>query len=217
MKVLRVMVIGVIAFVPLRLNPVETCLAEEKASLAENFKIGQMVELAAAARLPAIQKELQLSADQIGKVGLIENLMKERFEKYAQGWDQPHEESRVCYLNLVEEMHQIWSLTSTALSAGQIERLKQLARQHATRDPRCAFSLIAPELKKELVITDDQAKALREKSAAMAERLNAREAELKLELEKLRVKMRAELVHSLDPTQREVVKRLWGELVPIPQ
>jgi hypothetical protein len=217
MKAIRAAVLGALAFFALGLISVEPGLAEEKEAPAKTLNIGEMLELAAAARLPAIQKELQLSADQIGKVGVIENLLKERFERYAQGWDRPSEDSRARYLNLVEDMQQIWSLTFTALLPGQVARLKQLASQHATRNPRAAFGLLSPEMKKELVITEEQSKALRERTVAMTEQLSAREAELKLELEKLRVAMRAELVDSLDPMQKEAVKKLWGELVPIPQ
>ena len=178
-----------------------------------------LIELAPFVRLPAIRRELKVNQVQVFDLEFIEQEAKQRFEKFRRERNPlaTPEESRDRFLQYRADETLFRHFADAVLTPDQLNRLKQLASQHVTREPRDCFGVLGREMKEELHITDEQAKALREKSAAVAEQLQLREAELKLELEKLRTKLRAEVVESLDLEQRARLKELWGDLLPIPQ
>jgi DNA anti-recombination protein RmuC len=193
--------------------------ADEKGNPSVISNPHRGLELDQFVHLSAVRNDIQLTEEQVGKINAIAELIRNRLKRYE--FEQTMRDAEVdgiaLYQGLRHDLDLFHALAEAALSPEQLARLKQLASQHLTRNPRGAFGLLSPAMKKELNITDDQARALHEKSGAMAEQLRQREEELKLELEKLRTKMRAELVESLNPQQKESVKRLWGPLVPIPQ
>jgi len=198
----------------------ESCaVAEENERPSPVTNPHYLIELAPFVRLPAIRRELRVNDVQVFDLAFIEQEAKQRFEKFKEQYIPlaTPQERRDRFLQYRADETLFRQFADAVLIPDQLNRLKQLASQYVTRDPGDGFGILGREMKKELGITDEQAKALREKSTAVAEQLQLREAELKLELEKLRAKLRAELVESLDPAQRESLKRLWGDLVPIPQ
>lgn len=191
--------------------------ADEKERPSQVTNPHRLLELAPFVRLPAVQDELKLTDTQIANVDFFVQEANRQFDRYKEDHrrqGRPDERGAVWpEFSIGRTLNR--QVTDSVFSSDQLNRLKQLASQHVTRNPKGAFGILSPALKKELSVTDEQAKELREKSAVMDDQLKAREAELKLELEKLRTKLRAELVQTLEPAQRDSLKRLWGELVPI--
>jgi hypothetical protein len=207
-------------------NSTTAVIAQEQRATAV-FNPHRLVELGQFVRLPVVREQLQLTDDQIAVIDVHSEGLKQRTEEFTKR-TKIVEDKRASYILFREEETLIRRLMDGVFSPDQLTRLKQLASQHVTRRALGSFGLLTPSIKNELGITSAQEKMLDEKSSIMADQLKRREVEMALELEKLRTKqrtdlevlrtkMRAELVESLNPEQREAVKRLWGELVPIPQ
>jgi len=219
MKVFQLTALGVLALTYQCFDTDNRAVADENGPPTPISNPHHLFELGPFVRLPAVRKELQLTDEQIVDVDVFAQILKERFEKFTEQQTglESAEDGKALFLRFCADQALFRGLADAVFNPVQLNRLKQMASQHVTRNPRGSFGVLGTEMRKELGITADQAKTLDEKSARMAEQLQRREAELKLELEKLRTKLRAEVVESLDPDQRAKLKGIWGELVPIPQ
>lgn len=176
-----------------------------------------LIELAPLLRIPAIRREMNFTERQIIHLETVEAQAKQEAENYklrtfsADNQDQRRE----AYLQWRSEQLTLRFQGDSLFSPDQLSRIKQLASQYVTRFPGNGFGLLSEDMQQHLKLTTEQTAAIRQKSVAIEQQLKDREAELKFELEKYRTSLRAELVESLQPDQRDKLKLLWGELTPI--
>ena len=176
-----------------------------------------LIELAPLLRIPAIRREMNFTERQIIDLETIEAQAKQESENYKLRTlsSDNQDQRREAYLQWRSEQLTLSFQGDSLFSPDQLSRIKQLASQYVTRFPSNGFGLLSQDMQQHLHLTTEQSATIRQKSAVIEQRLKAREAELKLELEKFRTSLRAELIESLDPDQRDKLKLLWGELTPI--
>ena len=170
------------------------------------------------ARISTVRNEVNLNNVQIHDLEQIDQNARKSFERLDE--ISPLLESPEQRKALWDsyETTRIWLRlqADAVLTPEQLTRFKQLASQYITRDPSRTFGLLARDMREKLALSEKQIQDLRDKSVALDERLRRCEAELKLELERTRVQLRAELIETLKPERREVLRQVWGELLPIP-
>jgi len=190
--------------------------AQENAPPSQVTDPQKHVDLAKFARLPSVRRELKLTEAQISELAAIEEETKKRVSDVLREVPKLEGDDRkAAFRELQEQIALSKKLCVEVFSQDQLQRAKQLALQFISRSSGNGFGILTPAMTKELTITDAQAQAVREKSDEIAQRLKTREAEMKIQLEALRIKLQTELIDSLDPVQRGRLKSLFGELVTL--
>src|SRR4030095_9296130 len=190
--------------------------AEEDAPISQVTDPHKHVDLAKFVRVPSVRRELKLTEAQVTELAAIEEETKKRVSDLLR--DIPKlegEERKAVFREIQEEIELSKTLSTRVFSEEQLQRAKQLALQFISRSSGSGFGILTPAMMKELKITDAQAQVVREKADEIAERLKTREAEMKSELEALRIKLQTDLIDSLDPMQRGRLKSLLGALVTL--
>jgi hypothetical protein len=163
-----------------------------------------------------------LTEGQVKELVVLDMEAKERKEDYLMrathcgAEPEGNELRRMLYLTYRTDSELLQMRRDSVFEGTQLGRLKQLASQHLTNDPKRAFGLLSHDVEKQLNLTADQRNTFKVKSASMAERLVERERELRLELDKLRAEMRKELMGTLNQPQQATLQKLWGNVVPVP-
>ena len=172
------------------------------------------IDLAKFVQTPSIRRELSLNEAQINELTAIEAEMKEHIQEIMREMRTlDNEERKGAMQEIQDELELSRKLCADVLSPEQLVRAKQLALQFISRGPLNGFGLLGKAMMKELDISEEQANQLRERSAAIEKQLTTREAEMKAELEALRVKLQEELINSLKAPQRAKAKALYGDLI----
>jgi len=193
-------------------------LAEEPARASWVTNPHHFVELAQFVQIPAIRRELELTDAQVSELQVLDKEAKHRFEDFkSQIFRSESAEERTAAFRPYQTDRDFMRLRVDAvLSPAQLIRLKQLAIQYTTRHPGDGFGLLDERLLGKVVpLNEDQAAAVRRKSAVYEKQLRARETELMTELETLRNNLRTELMKELEPEQQAKLRDLWGGLIPI--
>jgi len=216
MRVSRANRVMALVFVSFLMTHGANASAQGKKSPSPIANPQDQVDLARFVQMPAVQRELSLTHAQITELAGIEGEFKSRMRELIRRSQTLEGEERQAALEEVpRELQLSRKLCANVFTPDQLDRLKQLALQLVSRGSGNGFGLLGRGMSGELELTDEQAKVIREKSAAIQEQLKTRELEMKAELEALRIKLQADLFDSLNPGQRAKLKSLFGELISL--
>ena len=149
-----------------------------------------------------VRSDLEMLDDQYEKLQNLNAEIQNRAAEQIRGLDFSDRENIVARIKsiraaAVEDLNGV-------LLPHQLERLRQIRMQSLLRRRSLVDVLTSDPVKTKLDITDDQSSDLKEKEIEI-------EAELQRDIEKLREQAREKLLSSLRPTQKEEVKKMFGD------
>lgn len=174
------------------------------------------IDLARFVTMPPVRQELKLTEAQITELAIIETEMKGHMHEIIRRMQTlGPDEKRDAAAELQKEMETSRRLCTQVFTPEQVLRVKQLALQFNSKSAGNGFGLLGKAMRKELEITDDQASIIRERATEIDKQLKAREAEMKADLEVMRIKLQKELIDSLLPAQTTKAKAMFGDFIPL--